>query len=218
MARLVSHRTLSILFTIWIRHCKVKEPPVWKAQRVRCAHQAEEPGTVSRRTPFCASSSEKSRRKPHGSIFSSAARQANVSYLHARHLHAVRLLGAQHLASGISILSPIARRRRAECPPNQQLDFRHAVRHLPGLCQFRLAGRLVGTPARLLPLCHHRRHPHTHLWMTTPMWAGPSSEFLAARSRSPGRILRHRLFLAVRNHAGRTLSDLHSRFRARLRV
>ena len=46
------------LFTIWIQR-KVKEPPVWNAQRVRRAHQAEEPGTVSRRTPFCAGSSEK---------------------------------------------------------------------------------------------------------------------------------------------------------------
>ncbi len=81
--------------------------------------------------------------------FPSAARQANVSHHRAGHMHALRLLGTQHLAPRISLRSPIAGRRRTQRPPNQRVDFHHAVRNVPGLRELRLAGRLVGTPPGL---------------------------------------------------------------------
>src|ERR1700733_6837823 len=74
---------------------------------------------------------KETRRQSMARSIPSAARQANISHDHASPLHSLRLLGTKYLAPRISLLSSIARGRRTERPPNQRVDFHHAVRHVP---------------------------------------------------------------------------------------
>ena len=69
----------------------------------------------------------------------------------------------------------------------------------------------------VLRLRDHRRRAHAHL-RTHARLGRSIFGILAARSGAAGGILRHRIFLAVRNHARRALPHVYPRLRARLRL